>query len=94
MTLTDENRRLRYVLEGVAGAIDTGRNEPLVIWREQIRIALEDCRAAPAADDLRGLVHDAEFLITEIVNGNLPRRECEDWLDRRRAALRDAQERD
>ena len=38
---TEEIQRLRYVLEGVAGAIDTGRNEPLVIWREQINIALE-----------------------------------------------------
>ena len=35
-----ENERLRYVLEGVRGAIDTGRNEPLMIWRDQINIAL------------------------------------------------------
>lgn len=34
-----ENERLRYVLDGVAGAIDTGRNEPLQIWRDQINIA-------------------------------------------------------
>jgi ribosomal 30S subunit maturation factor RimM len=38
--LEDENARLRYVLGGVAAAIDTGRNEPLVVWREQIEIAL------------------------------------------------------
>ena len=31
--------RLQYVLGGVAAAIDTGRNEPLKIWREQIDIA-------------------------------------------------------
>ena len=37
--LEAERDRLRYVLDGVAGAIDTGRNEPLVIWREQIEIA-------------------------------------------------------
>jgi len=37
--LEAENARLRYVLGGVAAAIDTGRNEPLVIWREQIEIA-------------------------------------------------------
>ena len=35
-----EIERLRYVLEGVRGAIDTGRNEPLMIWRDQISIAL------------------------------------------------------
>ena len=35
-----ENARLRYVLEGVRDAIDTGRNEPLMIWRDQINIAL------------------------------------------------------
>ena len=34
--------RYRYVLEGVLGAIKTGRNEPLVIWKEQIEIALSD----------------------------------------------------
>lgn len=33
--------RLRYVLDGVRGAIKTGRNEPLVIWKEQIDIVLE-----------------------------------------------------
>lgn len=37
--LCAEVERLRYVLDGVAGAIDTGRNDPLVIWREQIEIA-------------------------------------------------------
>lgn len=37
--LEAENQRLLYVLGGVAAAIDTGRNEPLVIWREQIDIA-------------------------------------------------------
>ena len=37
--LEAERDRMRYVLDGVAGAIDTGRNEPLVIWREQIEIA-------------------------------------------------------
>lgn len=36
----DEIDRLRYVLAGVRGAIQTGRNEPLVIWKEQIDIAL------------------------------------------------------
>lgn len=36
----DEIERLRYVLAGVRGAIQTGRNEPLVIWKEQIDIAL------------------------------------------------------
>lgn len=37
--LEAENHRLRYVLDGVAAAIDTGRNEPLQIWRDQIEIA-------------------------------------------------------
>ena len=36
----DEIERLRYVLGGVRDAIKTGRNEPLVIWKEQIDIAL------------------------------------------------------
>lgn len=40
--LRAENERLRYVLAGVRGAIQTGRNEPLVIWKEQIDIALGD----------------------------------------------------
>lgn len=35
----DEVKRLLYVLDGVAGAIDTGRNEPLQVWRDQINIA-------------------------------------------------------
>lgn len=35
-----EIERLRYVLGGVRDAIKTGRNEPLVIWKEQIDIAL------------------------------------------------------
>ena len=39
--LEAENARLRYVLSGVRGAIKTGRNEPLVIWAEQIDIALD-----------------------------------------------------
>lgn len=39
--LRAEIERLRYVLEGVRGAIDTGRNEPLQIWRDQIEIALQ-----------------------------------------------------
>lgn len=36
--LKEENGLLRYVLDGVAAAIDTGRNEPLHIWRGQIDI--------------------------------------------------------
>ena len=36
----DEIDRLRYVLEGVRGAILTGRNEPLQIWKDQIDLAL------------------------------------------------------
>ena len=36
----DEIEKLRYVLDGVRGAILTGRNEPLVIWKEQIDIAI------------------------------------------------------
>lgn len=40
LMLRAERDRLRYVLEGVRGAIDTGRNEPLQIWRDQINIAL------------------------------------------------------
>lgn len=39
--LEAENERLRYVLGGVAGAIKTGRYEPLMIWRDQIEIALK-----------------------------------------------------
>jgi hypothetical protein len=44
LTIDATNRALRYrhVLEGVKGAIDTGRNEPLQIWRDQITIALDD----------------------------------------------------
>jgi hypothetical protein len=38
--LTEEIQRLRYVLEGVRGAIKTGRNEPIAIWLDQIEIAL------------------------------------------------------
>lgn len=38
----EENQRLRYVLGGVRGAIQTGRNEPLMIWRDQINIALDE----------------------------------------------------
>ena len=36
-----EIERLRYVLDGVRGAILTGRNEPLQIWKDQIDIALD-----------------------------------------------------
>jgi hypothetical protein len=39
--LEAENARLRYVLDGVRGAIKTGRNEPLMIWKDQIDIALQ-----------------------------------------------------
>ncbi|MBF5078547.1 hypothetical protein F1642_05130 [Paracoccus sp. NBH48] len=38
--LREENERLRYVLDGVRGAISTGRNEPLMVWLDQINIAL------------------------------------------------------
>jgi septal ring factor EnvC (AmiA/AmiB activator) len=54
--------RYRYVLEGVRNAIKTGRNEPLIIWREQIDIALSDHPApAPTPEalslsDIRGAV--------------------------------------
>jgi hypothetical protein len=41
--------RYRYVLEGVRDAIKTGRNEPLMIWRDQIDIALSDHPATRAA---------------------------------------------
>lgn len=37
-----EIARLRWVLGGVRRAIDTGRNDPLMIWRDQINIALGD----------------------------------------------------
>lgn len=37
-----EIARLRWVLGGVRRAIDTGRNEPLMIWRDQINITLGD----------------------------------------------------
>lgn len=40
-----ESERLRYVLAGVRGAILTGRNEPLSIWKDQIDIALETKKA-------------------------------------------------
>ena len=36
-----EIERLRDVLDGVRGAILTGRNEPLQIWKDQIDIALD-----------------------------------------------------
>jgi len=39
-SLVDDVERLRYVLGGVRDAIKTGRNEPLVTWKEQIDIAL------------------------------------------------------
>lgn len=38
----EEIERLRYVLLVVRGAIDTGLNEPLAIWRDQINIALRE----------------------------------------------------
>ena len=38
--LREENARLRYVLDGVRVAISTGRNEPLMVWLDQINIAL------------------------------------------------------
>jgi len=40
---TDQEKieRYRYVLEGVLGAIKTGRNEPLMAWKKQIEIALD-----------------------------------------------------
>ena len=41
-----ENERLKYVLDGVAAAIDTGRNDPLVIWRDQIEIARTDLKGS------------------------------------------------
>lgn len=34
--------RLRYVLSGVRSAINTGRREPLMVWREQINIAIRE----------------------------------------------------
>ena len=37
-----EIEKLRYVLDGVRGAIKTGRNEPLITWSEQIDIALDE----------------------------------------------------
>ncbi len=38
--MQQEIERLRYVLSGVRGAIDTGRNEPLMVWRDQVNIAI------------------------------------------------------
>ena len=49
LALYDEVERLLYVLDGVAGAIDTGRNEPLQVWRDQINIARQA---------LKGHTHD------------------------------------
>ena len=43
----DEIERLRYVLDGVRGAIQTGRNEPLRIWKDQIDIALDATKPTP-----------------------------------------------
>ena len=49
-----ERERLLYVLDGVAGAIDTGRNEPLQVWRDQINIARQALKGQtdeePSAD--------------------------------------------
>jgi hypothetical protein len=39
--LKAESAQLRYVLGGVRDAIKTGRNEPLMIWKDQIEIALQ-----------------------------------------------------
>ena len=49
--LEAENERLLYVLGGVHGAIKTGRNEPLMIWKDQIEIAIETARRALKGDD-------------------------------------------
>jgi hypothetical protein len=38
--------RYRYVLGGVRDAIKTGRNEPLMIWADQVDIALSDTTIA------------------------------------------------
>ena len=48
-SLQDEEKiaRYRYVMEGVLAAIETGRNEPLQIWKEQIEIALDDAFTRP-----------------------------------------------
>jgi hypothetical protein len=46
----EDATRYRYVLEGVRGAIKTGRNEPLMIWRDQIDIALDTSTPTPAPD--------------------------------------------
>lgn len=37
--LEAERDKLLWLVEGLCAAIDTGRNEPLVIWREQAEIA-------------------------------------------------------
>jgi hypothetical protein len=50
----DRADRYRYVLHGVKAAIDTGRNEPLMVWREQIVIALDDAAAIRARDNGEG----------------------------------------
>jgi hypothetical protein len=34
--------RLWWLVKGFAGAVDTGRNEPLRTWRNEAQIALED----------------------------------------------------
>ncbi len=39
--------RAVYVLGGVRGAIKTGRNEPLMIWADQIDIALAAIEETP-----------------------------------------------
>jgi hypothetical protein len=38
--------RYRYVLHGVRHAIKTGQNEPLMIWADQVDIALSDTTLA------------------------------------------------
>lgn len=48
VALKSENERLRYVLLGVGRAIDTGRNEPIMVWRDQINIALDDGKGGAA----------------------------------------------
>jgi len=59
--------RYRYVLGGVRDAIKTGRNEPLMVWRDQIDIVLLDHPApapTPSPDDVAKAamtIHAAHF---------------------------------
>jgi hypothetical protein len=39
--LRAERDRLWWLVEGFARAVDTGRNEPLQVWRDQARTAIE-----------------------------------------------------